>query len=287
MRPVVRVVTGIVVLFLCADLASGQHPKTDETARLTQTLKVENVTIHYASSHTADAKWAADFLERALRQLKMHFQAAGLDEFVTGFKCDICLQPTATSMASESLATCNSGTKDGTNRTYYADIHLLTPSAHSEKARTRIGEPKDAVYFERLLVHEYAAPVLDRITRGKPEGWRFFQAPRWFIQGYEEYVALTCSNKQSRELTMAEYRKMVRSDPKRVRNDFGLVVRDEYIDGAMLVAFIHEHYGKDKAQAILTSRAETFGEAITQALEVNLDTFFSAWREWLERDATR
>lgn len=86
---------------------------------------------------------------------------------------------------------------------------------------------------------------------------------------------------------MTEYRKIVRSEPKRVRNDFGLVVRDDYIDGAMLVAFIHEQYGKEKAQSILTSRAETFGAAITQALEVNLDAFFAAWREWLEKDESR
>jgi len=287
MKPLVPIIGGIIVLLFWADHVCGQRAKTDETARLTETLKVENITIHYARSHTADAKQVVDFLKRAVTQLKAHFQPAGLDEFVTGFKCDFYLHPTPTDKASESLATCHSGTTDGTNRTYYADIYLLTPSAHSEKAKNHIGEPKDSKYFERLVVHEYAAPVLDRISRSKPDGWRFFQSPRWFIQGYEEYLALTCSNEHSRKVTMTEYRKMVRSEPKRVRNDFGLVVQDEYIDGAMLVAFIHEQYGKEKAQSILTSRAESFGEAITQSLEVNLDTFFSAWRQWLEKDAAR
>ena len=260
--------------------AFAQQPRASEISGLTETIQIEDITVHHAPSHAADAKKVATFLKSAVKQLKAHFKPAGLDEYVTGFKCNIYLHPRATNKASESRASCICGVAGGA---YYADIHLLTPSAHSQSATTHIGEAKDIAYFERLLVHEYAAPVLDRITRGKSSGWRFFQSPRWFIQGYEEYLALTNSNEHSRKVTLAKYKKIVKSDPQRVKNDFGLTVRSEYLDGAMLIAFIHEKYGTDKAQAILTNQSDSFGTAIKQTLHVNLDTFFAAWEEWLAK----
>ena len=258
--------------------ASGNAPE------LSESVTVQHITLRHAPSATDDAKTAAAFLPGMLKTLQQHFEPAGLDEFVTGFRCEIQLHPAPNDSASESTAMSRTGTIDGTNRTYFAEISLLTPSAHTQEARTHIGEPKDAVYFERLLVHEYAAPVLDRITRSKPAGWRFYDAPRWFIEGYEEYLALTCSNEHSRNVTLAKYKEIVRADPRRVRNAFGLMVRDNYLDGAMLLAFMHDRYGREKVQAILTSPAETFGDAICESLGVNLDSFFAAWQEWLEKE---
>lgn len=263
--------------FLAPALAQSRN----EAPKLDQTLRVENITIHFARSNVDDAKEVAAFLPSAIKQLQDHFKPAGLDEHVTGFRCDLYLHPAPTERASESTAASTTGTRDGTNRTYFAEMHLLTPSAHSTEARTHIGEPKDDAYFERLLVHEYAAPVLDRITRAKPAGWRYYDAPRWFVEGYEEYVALTCSNEHSRNVTMRKYKQIVSTEPKRVRDDFGLVVRDNYLDGSMIVAFMHDRFGAEKTQALLSSQAESFGEAVAKTLDVNLESFVAAWKEWL------
>lgn len=273
--------SALVVLTLCLPSVWGQQPQRDPLAALTQKLSVEHITIHFAPSSSDDAQKVARYLPTLLKQLREHFRPAGLDPYVAGFRCDLYLHPQPNESASESSAYCRSGTTDGTNATYFAEIHLLSPSAHRTAARTHIGELKDDVYFERLLVHEYAAPVLDRITRSKPRGWRFFDAPRWFIEGYEEYLALTCSNDHSRSVTLKKYKQIGAADKRRVRNDFGLSVRDNYLDGALIVAFMHDRFGKEKVQAALTADADSFGEALSKSLGVNLDSFFAAWTEWL------
>lgn len=222
----------------------------------------------------------ADYLPGALERLREHFRAAELDEFVDGFKCDIHLHSQPTSLASETQATGINGTTDGTDATYYLEIHLFAPSAHSSGAVTHIGEKKDAAYFERLLVHEYVAAVLDRITRAKPRGWRFHSAPRWFYDGYEEYLALVCSNEHSRTVTLPRYRAIVREDDDQVRNDFGLSVKNPYLGGAMLIAFMYDTFSAEKVHALLTSEERTFGLAVTSTFGVTLDSFYAAWEEW-------
>jgi len=48
-----------------------------------------------------------------------------------------------------------------------------------------------------VLVHEYSTVLLDLVCRAKGSGWQFFEAPKWFVQGYEEYLGLTCADAQA------------------------------------------------------------------------------------------
>jgi hypothetical protein len=80
---------------------------------------------------------------------------------------------------------------------------------------------------------------------------------------------------------LPKYLKLVKGDPHRVGIGFGVAVRDPYIDGAVLLHFMHEVYGRDRVQAVLTSEILTFEEAVPAALGVSLDEFSERWKQWL------
>src|SRR5262249_13555685 len=146
--------------------------------------------------------------------------------------------------------------------------------------RNSIGEPAGDDYFAKVLVHEYATILLERITRAKPRGWPFYDAPSWFVQGYEEYLGLTHSTPRNRNVVLPKYIALQQRNPHRVRIGFGIGVKDDYLDGAVLLHFMHEKFGADKVQAILTSEAATFEKAAGPALGVTLGEFGRLWEEW-------
>jgi hypothetical protein len=131
-----------------------------------------------------------------------------------------------------------------------AEIHLLALSAH-RPATTAVGEPMDENYIFKNLVHEYSTILLEQMTLAKPTGWNFYGAPSWFVQGYEEYLGLTLSSEHSRNVTFPKYRDLHRQDRNRVTRAFE--VKNPYLDGPVLVEFLHESYGKEKVQAFLMS----------------------------------
>jgi hypothetical protein len=51
----------------------------------------------------------------------------------------------------------------------------------------------------------------------------------------------------------------------------------------MLVAFMHEEFGKEKVQSILTSSKPTFDKALTKALAIDFDGFIKKWNAWLKK----
>lgn len=74
---------------------------------------------------------------------------------------------------------------------------------------------------------------------------------------------------------------MLKADPSRISFDFGVNVQSPYVDGAVLLDFMHETYGKKKVQAILLSDKPTFGAAVREALSDDLPGFaakFAAWQ---------
>jgi len=238
----------------------------------------DKIRFHFESTGVKDAEELASFFPGAIQLLQGHFANPRLRSIVTGFDCDVRIYARPHAKATSNLATVNTAIVEGV---YRAEIHLLTTSAIDVRSRTHLGEQKDLAYNQRLLVHEYAAPLLDRITRSKPKGWRFFSAPTWFVQGYEEYLALTCSNEHSKSVTMARYLGTLRAKPGRVRIGEGLQVESPYIGGAMLVRFMYEHFGAEKLYALLLAPEPTFEAAASTHLTHYPDSFFEAWSTWL------
>jgi hypothetical protein len=169
--------------------------------------------------------------------------------------------------------------------TYCATLHLYGPTARRQDAapsgKTRGGE------LLHLLVHEVSAVVLDLFTRTKKEGWGFFQAPTWFVQGYEEYLGRTLSGTAIRAAFVGPHLKEKLREAGRVRltkseGGWSFSAKDVYGDGAILLLFLHETFGKERVQAILASEAKTFSEAVTGTLGITWEALFDRWTEWVK-----
>jgi hypothetical protein len=237
----------------------------------------ERYQLFYKQDREADAKKVRGFLDGGIASLKKEFADFPVDQLLR-VGCAIYLHPKATEKASERTATITSGVDNGK---YYAVIDLLTPSAYSPSYRNNINQPADDDYFCKLVMHEYSTILLERLTRAKKAGWMFFSAPRWFVDGYEEYLGIMCSTSRNRKEFVEKY--LATQKQGRVSFDFGVGVEDDYIDGALLLLFMHEAFGKKQVQAVLTSEEPRFGTAMTRELGVGLEEFKKRWEEWLKR----
>jgi hypothetical protein len=102
------------------------------------------------------------------------------------------------------------------------------------------------------------------------------------VDGYEEYLGLTLSSPRNRTAVLGKYLALHKADPDRVAFDFGVSVKDDYLDGAVLLLFMHETFGKERVHAVLTSEERGFGKAMTSALGVSLEEFQKRWNGWLK-----
>ncbi len=144
-----------------------------------------------------------------------------------------------------------------------------------------MGEPPSDDTFFRLIMHEYSTIILGRIASEKTKGQMFHSLPNWFVQGYEEYCGLMLTSAINRTATAEKYLSCYRSDLGRVNFDFGLSTHNDYIDGAMVLLFMNESFGKEKVQNILTSTEPTFGQAVHTSLGVGLEEFAKRWHIWI------
>lgn len=237
-------------------------------------------TIRYADAVQRDVAKINEFLQAADAAMSQEFATHQPETLLEGLSLTVYIHPVANSLASTytmSLQTSYSGTR------CTAELHLLAPSLHGPADLTNVGEPKDDVYFHKTIVHEYSTLFLGALSRSKDGGWRFNSSPAWFVQGYEEYLALMHSTPHSRQITLRKYEELVRSDPARVDLSLGVDVRDPYTHGAVLLAFLHDEFGKERVQSVLLSPEPTFGRALSTTLGVDLGWLSSRWHQWIER----
>ena len=238
--------------------------------------------LHHRPQRVDDANKVDSFLQHAVAEMKSEFAAHHADRLMRAVDCGIYLYAKPNEHAADGRSLVVAGEKDGI---LFAGIHFLTPSAYRPGSRNNVGEPKDDRHYLKGVVHEYASVVLGAMARRKEKGWKFFRGPDWFVQGYEEYLALMHSSKHSREVTFRKYLDLVNRDPQRIGFDFGVEARDPYIDGAVLLLYMHETYGKQNVHRILMSPKGTFGKAIGDALAVDLPTFASEFEKWRDEKA--
>lgn len=239
-------------------------------------------TLSAAPGLEADAAALRAALDRGIEAFRKQFAPLDVDALLSKATVTIRLHAEPTPRAGVGTATTRTGTRDGTAETYYASVDMLAPSAHPAGVTTRAGEPMDLAYSKRILVHEVGTVLLDLVCRCKGGGWQFFDAPEWFVQGYEEYLGLTYADERAGPVTLGRYVAAVAAHPEWISFDFGFDVTEPYVAGPVLLHFMHERYGGAKVRAVLTSREPTFGRAMRRALGVDLDGFRDDWKAWLE-----
>lgn len=269
-----------------AEAFLGIGQATLATKEALASVPVSITTPYYSLSATgdlrADAELLAATLDAAIARLVTDYAAADADRLLRTATVRIRVASTPDETCGPGLAT-NRSSWDGARCT--SEIHVLAPSAHPEPTshgspRTSMGEPMDEVYLQRVLVHEYATVLLDSICRCKPRGWSFWEAPAWFVQGSEEYLGVMYSTDHARRITLRKYMDETRARSL-VSADWGLDARSPYVSGPVLVAFIHEQFGREVFVAILRSEQPTFGTAMRETLGVMPDEFHAAFAAWL------
>ena len=192
--------------------------------------------------------------------------------------CQAYLVRSATHLAGPGRA--SSPTSYGTST--YCEIHLMPASALTDAQRccTVVGERFDELSDHRYVASEYAGILLDRLGR-RNAGWRFHSAPSWFVQGYEEYLALTLSNDHSRTITFDKYKDLLRKNPERIG---WLSVTNDYTDGAVLVHFFHQEFGSAKIKAVLLSKEKTFHAALKTELGLTPEQLSTRWTAWRKKN---
>ncbi|MFG0328121.1 MAG: hypothetical protein ACF8SC_12750 [Phycisphaerales bacterium JB037] len=230
---------------------------------------------------TADVEAIERSLELGAGALRAYFDDPALEAALRAASVEVIVHAEPGPRANEVTATTRTGTRDGTAATYFAEIHLLAPSSYGPGLLTSVGEPKDGEYFARLSVHELSTVPLDLATRIKPEGWRFRQAPAWFVQGYQEYLGMMCPATEAGRAALERRVAIVAAEPGRVDDSFGLDVRGPYVTGSVLLLFMHERYGRERVRGILTSAEPTFGGAVRASLGVGLGEFMRDFEAWI------
>ena len=238
-----------------------------------ETLDTSILDIRYQLGNKADAELYASFMEKTHQALRDEFGSFDVDALTRNpVPCTAWLHP----RASGAISAGNALASTPYGSTSVCELHFLAPSAYAAADRccTKIGEPRGVDQLHRIAAHEYSTIVMDRLTRQRT-GWRFHSAPKWFEQGYEEYLGCMLASEHTRTVTLAKYRELVAKTPGRLRDGD---VENPYIDGAVLVQFLHERFGKQKTQGILLSPAKTFEDALRQAIGIDQRELFNLAR---------
>lgn len=229
-----------------------------------------------------DRRLVRELVRQGLEDLSAEFQDEGRLGLLSDLRLEVVVhgKPTAvfchgqTDHVGEGQAlTCT----DERNGQPFATIRILAPSRHSPAARTIVDEPKDGTYIHKTLVHELSMLFLWRITRRKPAGWRLWDpnTPRWFYDGYEEYLSLIRSTPHSRQVTLPKYRARAQE------NLSAGVPVDVYVRGALILEYLHERFGRPKLIALLRSEQPTFQGALRATLGSDETAIFNGWHVWM------
>lgn len=247
-----------------------------------ETLANPFCVIKYSPGLLADAQKFDDWLNQANVSLSNEFVGHNPSDILANIgPCTIFVHDSSNQFASEGSAVVISGFDQNTGK-LTADIHFLAPSKHSPTARTSVDEPMDDNYIRKTLVHEYGTLFLQLIVK-KSRGWKYFEDSfNWFEQGYEEYLGVMFSSEHSRTVTRRKYLEMALRDDGGFDFEFGMHVSNDYTNGVTLLMFMHEEFGKERVQAILTSPEHTFGKAIVTNIG-SLDSFIAKFKSWRQR----
>lgn len=244
-------------------------------------LRGDNYVLHHRAGSDKDASDVKAMADASMSSLRSYFRELQPDMLLRTVTIDIYLHDTPNDKASEGTATAmTQGDGYGPDSAYRMELHFLVPSRFGTESRTMMNEPKDANYHAKTMAHELSTAFLERALRIKSCGWRS-GAPSWFVQGYQEYLGLTCSNDHNRTVMLKKYVEALRKSPGRVQEAWGIRVENDYLDGAVLLAYMHDVYGPSRVKGILTSEKPTFGEAIESSLRVTQRSFYEGYWKWV------
>ncbi len=256
-------------------------------------IKKAEYELYYMPQYREDGERAVTLLDNAVAVAKAKYGTT-----YRGTPCKINLYPTPNGSASTGSAGIQSSIskQQGNVSVTSCTVHLLTRSAPDWKTASGSswGDPKDGTYWDALLVNEYITIFQDLTTIIKPSGFTYSQAPNWFVQGLEAFDGYY----HSTEAGLERVRGLLRDGRLGVKNRKTYVgcckrsdavgvsamgVKDDYIDGLALTAFLAMTFGEEVHAKILRSARLTFEDALVQETGMSINELFEAYVVWVNK----
>jgi len=124
----------------------------------------------------------------------------------------------------------------------------------------------DTSYHAKILMSEYIPIGHYAVQDARPNGgWKYYDAPNWFVQGLQEYDAIFHTTPRNRTETAQHLWEWARSHaavfscctPE-------LAISDDYNGGASFMAFLAAQFGEAVHLRLLQSSAPTFFAALSE-----------------------
>jgi len=242
------------------------------------TIATRYCDVEYTAGGLADARVLAAIADRAATAVEKELPFAR--GALQGVSCRIHQHGFPNALAGDG----SSGSfREEHEKEYSVDMNFLALSKHSKTAQTSAGQPMDADYLAKIVYAEFAALALDRGMQQKKSGFRFRDAPEWFRSGYPEYLAITLSSDRYRTVVLPRYIAAVRDDPTRITFAKSIEVKARWNEGAVLIAFLHDTYGKQKLLEMLASDRASFASAFHATLGVEVTAIEPAFNSWVAK----
>ena len=228
--------------------------------------------LRYPDGLGDDARRVGEAVTEAITALDRWFAGRSRPLAERRYRLTVSIYPHATDKASSVRATIV--TRRGGGQAS-AELHLLAPSRYCRGLAGEAGGMADAA-LRSLVTHEVATLYLDDLTQAKAQGWRFFEAPDWFIQGAEEYLADTLTSAAGADATAW----LGRAERARI----GILVQDVYGDGALIVRYLRDRFGAQVLEKLLRSPAPSFWRAMADETGLDPQALLDDYHAWLAQD---
>ena len=230
-------------------------------------------TIYYVSDYEQDVEFVRIWLEQT--------EYLMLDKYGVrrhGYDMLVYLHPAPTENANLGLARlfCCSQNQ--------AQLHYLTPSApaYGEGPLGTLGLPAND-YRAKSLVHGYIMVGHQRISANKPRGFGYYDTPKWFYEGLQEYDGMFHSTEVNRTIG---YKRLLDHADKKLRDTFySFGSTDKYFGGPLLMKFMSDQFGAGIHVDLLKNKQLTFEEALAEELKSHGRTVseaFDDFQRWFE-----
>lgn len=233
--------------------------------------KSDSVTVYFSSALAADGKRITALVESAIGRLAVHFDSLGGMKLLSDTDLSVVLYPER----NERAATGRSLSETRGNR---VQLSFLSPSRYQMGALNSAGEPFDDAAWQHQITHELVTTFAQRATMQKPSGWVYFQAPNWFMQGYEEFLGHRLSPGGDERTERLRQRLKDITDPVGI-SERALVVPDPYLQGLFLVEMLHDIEGVDFDVRLFQSPEPEFWRAMNTEFGLTPSHLLEIWRK--------
>ncbi len=167
-------------------------------------------------------------------------------------------------------------------------IEMLAPCSRAMRATVELSSlriPKnDSSYHAKVLMSEYIPIGHYEVQNGRPVGgWRYYDAPNWFVQGLQEFDAIFHTTTHNRTETAQRLLDWARSHTSVFACcDPDLKISDDYNGGATFMLFLAAQFGEGIHLRLLQDTSATFAGALTAVTRpYTRSQLFTRLQNWL------